>query len=124
MTPKWSRARPLNFENLGDHTRPPLRITGATLLDILGVVGRNNVLAFLGVVHDGLGVREEAIESPVEETGGDKGVNVAYVETARVSLLAALRPSYARHGPAISSVQVHWFGKEGEKSLTGVDRPQ
>jgi hypothetical protein len=29
------------------------------------------------VVHDGVRVREEAVEAPVEEAGGDEGVDVA-----------------------------------------------
>jgi hypothetical protein len=90
MVRKRSRARPLNFEELSNHTRPPLSPTGATLLNILGVVGRNDVLARLGVVHDGLGVRDEAIEAPVEDAGGDEGVDVADVETVQVELLAWL----------------------------------
>ena len=57
-------------------------------MDILGVVGRNDVLARLGVVHDGLGVREEAIEAPVEDAGGDEGVDIANVEPVQVELLA------------------------------------
>ncbi len=40
------------------------------------------------MVHDGLGVREEAIEAPVEDAGGDEGVDVADVETAQGELLA------------------------------------
>ena len=92
IVPKRSRARPLKLEELSDHTRPPLSPAGATLLNILGVVGRNDVLARLGVVHDGLGVRDEAIEAPVEDAGGDEGVDVADVETAQVELLAWLRP--------------------------------
>jgi hypothetical protein len=88
--PKQSRARPLNLEHLNNDTRLPLSPTGAALLNILGVVGRNDVLARLGVVHDRLGVREEAIEAPVEDAGGDEGVDVADIETAQVELLAWL----------------------------------
>ena len=57
-------------------------------MNILGVIGRNDVLARLGVVHEGVGVRDEAIEGPVEDAGGDEGVDIADVETARVELLA------------------------------------
>ena len=96
IVPKRSRARPLNLEELSNHTRPPLSPTLATLLNILGVLSRNDVLARDGVVHDGLGVREEAIEAPVEDAGGDEGVDVADVETAQVDLLAWLPPSCAR----------------------------
>lgn len=55
----------------------PLSITRATLVDILGIVGRNDLLAGLGMVHDGLGMREESVEEPVEETGGEERVDVA-----------------------------------------------
>jgi hypothetical protein len=40
------------------------------------------------MVHDGLGMREKSIEAPVEDAGGDKGVNIADVETAQVEILA------------------------------------
>jgi hypothetical protein len=85
---KRSRTRSLNFEEPSDQTWPPLNPTAATLLNILGVVGRNDVFARLGVVHDRLGVREEAIESPVEDASGDEGVDIADVETEQVELLA------------------------------------
>lgn len=35
------------------------------------------------MVHDGLGVWEEAVETPVEDAGGDEGVDVADAETVR-----------------------------------------
>jgi len=79
---KRSHPKPLNLEELSNDTRPTLSPTRATLLNIFGVVGRNDVLARLGVVHDGLGVREKSIESPVEDAGGDEGVDIADVETA------------------------------------------
>jgi hypothetical protein len=85
---KRSHARPLNLEDLSNDTRPPLSPTRATLLNVFGVVGRNDVLARLGVVHDGLGVREKSIEGPVEEAGGDEGVDIADVKTAQVEILA------------------------------------
>ncbi len=75
--------RNLDLEECRNDTLLPLRPTRPTLLDVLGVVGRNGVLARLGVVHDGVGVREEAVEAPVEDAGGDEGVDVADVETAR-----------------------------------------
>ena len=33
-------------------------------------------------------MRDEAIEAPVEDAGGDEGVDIANVETAKVGLLA------------------------------------
>lgn len=106
--------RPLNFEELSNHTRPPLNPTGATLLNILGVVGRNDVLTRLGVVHDGLGVREEAIEAPVEDAGGDEGVDVADVEAAQGEWLAWLRPSCARRWLAASSLRASCLWGRGK----------
>lgn len=95
--PNPSHERHLNFEELSNHTRLTFSPTGATLLNILGVVGRNDVFARLGVVHDGLGVREEAIEAPVEDAAGDEGVDIANVKTAQVKLLAWLRPNCPPH---------------------------
>jgi hypothetical protein len=96
IVPKRSHVKPLNLEDPSNHTRPPLSPTRATLLNIFGVVGCNDVLARLGVVHDGLGVREKSIEGPVEEAGGDEGVDIADVEPAKVEMLARLQPSCAR----------------------------
>ena len=67
----------LDLKDLHSKTRPALSAARATRLDVLGVVGGDDVLARLRVVHDGLGVREEAVEGPVEEAGGDEGVDVA-----------------------------------------------
>jgi len=77
---KRSHAKPLNLEYLSNDTRPTLSPTRAAPLNIFSVVGRNDVLARLGVVHDGLGVREKSIEAPVEDAGGDEGVDIADVE--------------------------------------------
>lgn len=80
--------RALNFEELSNHTRPSLIPTDATLLDILSVVGGDDVLACLRVVHDRLSVRKEAIEAPVEEASGDEGVDIANIETVNDELSA------------------------------------
>ena len=88
--PKRIYARLLNLEDLSNDTLLPLSPNRPALLDIFGVVGRNDVLARLGVVHDRLGVREKSIEAPVEEAGGDEGVDIADVETAQVEMLAWL----------------------------------
>ncbi len=113
--PKRSRARPLNLEELSNYTRPPLGPTRATLLNILGVVGCHDVLACLGVVHDGLGVREEAVEAPVEDAGGDEGVDVADVETAQVELSASLRTSWGRPWLAASSLRASCLRGKGRE---------
>jgi hypothetical protein len=57
------------------------------LLNILGIVGSNDILARLGVVHHGVVVREEAVETPVEDAGGDEGVEVADAK-AGIDMLA------------------------------------
>jgi hypothetical protein len=93
---KRSHAKPLNLKDLSSDTLPTPSQTRAAPLNIFGVVGRNDVLARLGVVHDGLGVREKSIEAPVEDAGGDEGVDIADVETAQVEILAYLQPSCAR----------------------------
>ena len=62
--------------------------TRATLLNVFGVVGRNDVLTRLGMVHDGLGVREKSIEAPVEDASGDEGVDIADAEPAQVEIVS------------------------------------
>ena len=106
---------PLNLEDLSNDTRPTLSPTRATLFNIFGVVGRNDVFACLGVVHNGLGVREESIETPVEDAGGDEGVDIADVETAQVEILAWLRPSCARRWLAASSLRASCLRGEGRE---------
>ena len=112
---KRSHAKPLNLEDLSNDTRPTPNPTRAALLNIFGVVGRNDVLACLGVVHDGLGVREKSIEAPVEDAGGDEGVDIADIETAQVEMLAWLRPSCARRWLAASSLQASCLRGEGRE---------
>ena len=78
---------PLDLEGSYSNTRPPaLSVTGATFLYILGIIGGDDILARLGVVHDGRSVREEAIEAPVEKACGNEGVDVSDVETAQVEI--------------------------------------
>lgn len=78
----------LNFEEPSNHTRPPLNSTGATLLNILGVVGGNDIFTSLGMVHHGRMMREKAIEDPIEDAGSNEGVDIANSETIRFELLA------------------------------------
>jgi hypothetical protein len=111
--PKRSHAKPLNLEDLSDDTRPPLSPTRATLLNIFGVVGRNDLLTRLGVVHNGLGVREKPIEAPVEDASGDEGVDITDCETAQVEMLAWLRPSCAQRWLAASSLRTIYLRGEG-----------
>jgi hypothetical protein len=86
--PTRSHAKHLNLENLLDDARPPLSVTRATLGNVLCVLGRNDFLASLGVVHYRLLVREKPVETNVEDAGGDEGVEIANVETAQVEMLA------------------------------------
>jgi hypothetical protein len=94
---KTIHATTLNLEDLSNDTWPPLNITCATLLNIFGVVGRNNVLPCLGVVHHGLLVREKFIEAPIEEAGSNERVDIADGETVQIEILAVFRSSYAEH---------------------------
>lgn len=89
IVPKRNHGKPLDRKDTSSDTRSPLSPICATLLYIFGVIGRNDVFARLGVVHDGLGVWEEFIEAPVEEAGGNEGVDVADAETAQVDMLAS-----------------------------------
>lgn len=107
--PERSRATPLNLEESINHIRPPLRPTGTTLLNILGVGRRNDVLAGLRVVHDGLGMRKEAVEAPVEDASGDEGVDVADVETAQVELSAWLQLTCTRRWQAAKSLRASYL---------------
>jgi hypothetical protein len=77
--------RSLNLEDLSNETLPPL----SAPLHILSVVGRNDVLARLGMVHDGLGVRKKFIEAPVEDAGCEEGVDVSDAETVQVDIILA-----------------------------------
>lgn len=87
---KRSCSRPLNFEHSGDQTGPPFNTAGTTFVNVLGVVGRNDVLACLGVVHLRLGMGEEAVKAPVEDACGDEGVEVADAETIQVVLISPM----------------------------------
>jgi len=80
VVPKRSYANPLNLEDLSNHTLLPPRQTRAMLLNIFGVVRLNDVLARLGVVHDGLGMREKSVKAPIKDAGGDEGIYVTDVE--------------------------------------------
>lgn len=55
----------------------PLGIAGTALRYVLGVVGSDDLLAGLGMIHLGLFVREEPIESPIEYARGEERVDVS-----------------------------------------------
>jgi len=112
---KRSYSKPLNLEDLSDDTLPTPSQTRATILKIFGVVGCNDVLARLGVVHDGLCVREKSIEAPVEDAGSDERVDIPDVETAQVEMLAWLRPGCARRWLAASSLRARFLRGEGRE---------
>lgn len=61
-----------------------LSIARATLSNILGVIGFDDILAGLSVVHDRLGVGEVSVEQPVENPGGEEGIHVADGEPVQV----------------------------------------
>ena len=105
----------LNFEELGNHTRPPLRATDTAFLNILGVVGRDDVLARLRVVHDGLGVREETVEAPVEDAGRDEGVDVADAETVFWVDLVSIATNVITSSCARCWMGVKAFGRKGKR---------
>ena len=69
-------------------------------------------------------MREKTIETPVEDAGGDEGIDVADAETIEVEMLAWLQPSRARLWLAASSLQQVACGEREGKRLTGVDRPK
>ena len=91
--PNWKRVEPLNFKECRNNALLSLAPTRPTLRNVLSVIGCNDVLASLGVVHDGFSVREEAIKGPVEDAGGDEGVDIADVETASIQSVALLVPN-------------------------------
>jgi hypothetical protein len=68
-------------EDGGNDTWSASSQTCATCLNVLGILGGNNVLTGLGVVHDRIVMWGELVEDPVENTGGKEGVNIANGET-------------------------------------------
>lgn len=88
IVPKRDHATSLNLKDFSDDTRPSSRQTRVPLLQIFSVIGRNNILTSLGMVHHGLGMREKSIEAIVEDTSGDEGINIADVEANKVEMLA------------------------------------
>lgn len=72
-----------NFERLGYDRRLPLSSNSTTLLKIFSIVGCDNILPRLSMVHDGFIMWEKPIEAPVEDTSGDKGVDVANIEALK-----------------------------------------
>jgi hypothetical protein len=73
----------LNLEHPSGDARP----ARVARLDILSILGRNDVLTRFGMVHDGFLVREELVERDVEDAGGNEGVDVTNVEAGgRISM--------------------------------------
>lgn len=56
----------LDLEESGNEARSPLNTAGASFFNVLGIVGRDDILACLGMIHLGLGMWEEAVEAPVK----------------------------------------------------------
>ena len=73
-----SRDNPSYFKRSRQHIRlVAFRPARTPPRDILGVLGRDDVLAGVCVIQHGIAMREEAVEEPVEDGGGDEGVDVA-----------------------------------------------
>ena len=87
---KLRRAKSLNLKECSDYTRLAFSPTRATVLNILGVIRRDDVLSSLGVVHNGVYVWEEAVKGPVKDASGDEGIYISDVEAAEANLLACL----------------------------------
>jgi hypothetical protein len=79
----------LDGEHSGDDVWLVLRPTSATVLHVLGILGCDDVLACFGVVQNRRGVREEAVEAPVEDARRHEGVDVADSETEKIKALAS-----------------------------------
>jgi len=115
--PKRSPARLLNLEDLSNDTRPSATKTFATRLNIFGVLGRNNVLACVSVLQDGLVVWEEFIEAPIEDTGSDEGVDIANGE----KMLTAKRDAgllHTRYNDAVDEAR-KWGNASNEEGGDG-----
>lgn len=80
--PKTSYTRPLDLEERSNDTLLPLSANFPTRFHILRIVGRNDILARLRVIHNRFGMRSEAIEAPVEDPRGNEGVYIPDVEPA------------------------------------------
>jgi hypothetical protein len=94
--------RYLNREELGNLARPSLRPTRTTFLNILVILGGDDILTRLGMIHDRFLVWEEAVESPIEDTSGNKGINVADGKAIRIESLAQIKPNCTQQQPATS----------------------
>jgi hypothetical protein len=79
---------PLNLKHTGSKTWPPPSQACATLFEMFCVVGRNDFLARLGMVHDRLIMREISIKPVVDNGRSDEGVYIANVKTVQVEILA------------------------------------
>lgn len=76
--------RPLHLKDALDDIWLPSSQLCATFLNILSIVGCNNLLACFGMVHLGFHMWEEPIKAPVEDASGNKGVDVTDGETVNV----------------------------------------
>ena len=71
----------LDLEHAGQHVRlAPFGVTSSAVADVPSIVGRDDILTGLRMVHIGVVVREEAVEEPVEDAGHEEAVDVAYRE--------------------------------------------
>ncbi len=91
-----------------------------TFFHILGIIGGDDILACHGEVYDGLSVWEEVIEPPVEDPGGDEGIDIADGETAQVEIrkrglrLASLRTSCLQQREELATAVKSALGRAGK----------
>ena len=67
----------LDREDLGKDAR--LASLGG--FDVLRIIGGDDFLTSLGMIHDRVLVRGEAVEKPVEDTSRHEGIDIANRET-------------------------------------------
>jgi hypothetical protein len=73
----------LNLESLSDDARSSLSVFSLAPCNVLSIIGSDDVLARLGVIHLGFLMGEESVEEPVEDHGGDEGVDVTNGEAGQ-----------------------------------------
>lgn len=67
-----------HFERSDQHIRlPTLRIARPPLIDIVSIVGGDDVFTSLGVIHCRVRVRKEAIQQPVYKASGDERIDIS-----------------------------------------------
>jgi hypothetical protein len=75
----------LNLKDLRDDALLSLSSALATLLKVLRIIGRNDVLSRLGMIQHGLSMWGNLVEGVVEDTGSNEGIDIADVETVMLA---------------------------------------